>query len=120
VEYTLNTTAKTATLVSTGPNAPLSDPLAPASFCCGIARQLPCRRRGSRWGGTEVATETAPDGTRAFLLEFSSGTLVYRWVPIPAGQLNRALLRADMDKQYALSTSVHSETTSPGHYVPKF
>ena len=116
VRYQLDTTARTATLLES-----VTDPIVSSSPCCGSARKLPAGGWAIGWGGTDTATETASDNTtRAFLLEFSSGTLIYRWVPVPAGQLNRAALRAGMDAQYANSTAAHAEAPAPKHWVPNF
>lgn len=98
VRYQLNTTKRpgTATLVEQQ-----SDPLISSSFCCGSARKLSGGNWVMGWGGTNTDTEMTADGNRVFLLQFASGTLIYRAVPVPYGQLDRVALRAGMDAQYS-------------------
>jgi len=107
VRYTVNTTTMTATLAES-----VSDPVASASPCCGSARKLAGGDWVIGWGGTNTATEGAPnpDGTQTetFLMQFAN-TLVYRMVPLP--NLDLPALRAGMDQQYANSTTSHAETT---------
>jgi len=51
-------------------------------------------------GGTNTISERTRADSRVFLLQFGPGTSVPRAVPVAAGQLSRAALRAAMDKQY--------------------
>jgi hypothetical protein len=106
VRYTIDTTAKTATWFGQ-----VSDPLITASGCCGSARKLSGGDWVMAWGGTQTATEMTPGGIRVFLLQFASGIL-YRTIPVPVGQLNRAALRAGMDAQYSSSAAAHTATQS--------
>jgi hypothetical protein len=100
------TTAKTATWFGQ-----VSDPLITGSGCCGSARKLSGGDWVMGWGGTQTATEMTPGGIRVFLLQFASGIL-YRTIPVPVGQLNRAALRAGMDAQYSSSAATHTATQS--------
>ena len=103
VHYQIDTTAHTASLLDQ-----LSDPLVPASPCCGSARELPGGNWVMGWGGTNTATEMAPDGTREFLLQVASGIGLYRVIPISPGVLDRGALRAGMDAQYATAGATHA------------
>src|SRR5260370_16457980 len=120
VHYQIDTTAHTATWLNE-----LSDPLIPGSVCCGSARELAGGNWVMGWGGTNTATEATPGGTREFALEFPSGTFMYRTVPLPMGQLDRAALRPGMDAQYASSTATHPpppprpKTPPPNHPSPE-
>jgi hypothetical protein len=113
VQYQIDTTTTppTATLVDA-----LSDPLISSSFCCGSARKLPGGDWVMGWGGTNTATEMTA-GTRPFLLQLGSGFL-YRTVPVPPGQLDRATLRAGMDAQYASPGATHTTTQPPPRTAP--
>jgi hypothetical protein len=107
VRYQVDTTARTATWLNE-----LSDPLIPGSNCCGSAREVAGGNWVVGWGGTNTATEMTPGGTREFVLQFPSGTYMYRTIPVPIGQLGRAALRAGMDAQYTSSAASHA-TTQP-------
>jgi hypothetical protein len=87
----------------------LTDPLISTALCCGSARDVsvPDANTGDwvmGWGGTPnpggTITEMTPSGTRVFRLQFASGTLLYRVIPVPFGKLDRAALRNGMDAQY--------------------
>jgi Arylsulfotransferase (ASST) len=96
VRYFIDAAAHTATLVESH-----SDPgLVSASFCCGSARQLSGGDWFIGWGGTNVISEMAPNGSEVFLFKFTEGTSVYRSIPVPPGVLSRAALRAGMNAQY--------------------
>ena len=87
---------KTATMLEQ-----LTDSIAPTTSCCGSARRL----AGGDWvfawgGGNNVITEETSTGTRVFTLQFPTGTLLYRAIPVPVGVLKRAALRAGMDAQH--------------------
>src|SRR5260370_28216783 len=113
VRYQIDTTAHTATWLNE-----LSDPLVPGSVCCGSARELAGGNWGMGWGGTNTATEATPGGTREFALEFPSGTFMYRTIPVPIGQMDRAALRAAMDAKYASSAGAHATTQPPQRTAP--
>jgi hypothetical protein len=46
------------------------------------------------------------------------GKLVYRLVPVPAGQLSRDALRAGMDEQYPAGASATAQAAPSGGPVP--
>ncbi len=122
VRYHIDTTARTATLVEA-----LQDPVALSSFCCGSARKLPGGDWVMGWGGTNTGSETGVQGSgqvqllhTSFLLQFPSNFLVYRMVPIPAGQLDKAALRAAMDQQYASTSQAHVQTAPTTHSASSF
>ena len=97
VDYSLDTATSPGTATYL---VAYSDPTAaPSSVCCGSARRLDGDDWVMGWGGTGSVTEIAPNGVRLFWLQLS-GALVYRAIPIPAGTLSTATLRADMDAQY--------------------
>jgi hypothetical protein len=106
VRYQIDTTAHTATLLEQ-----LSDPLITSSGCCGSARKLSGRNWVMGWGGTQTATEATPGGTRVLLLQFAGGVM-YRTIPVPVGQLDRAALRAGMDAQYSSSGATRTTAQS--------
>jgi outer membrane protein assembly factor BamB len=96
VRYQIDTGTHAATMLGQQ-----SDPTAAsASPCCGSARLLPGGDWIMGWGGTNTISELDSTGTRVFLMQFASGTLIYRALPVPYGQLDRATLRADMDAQH--------------------
>jgi hypothetical protein len=112
VSYQIDTTASppTATLVEQQ-----TDSLAPSSVCCGSARKLSGGDWVMGWGGTTVVTEMTSSGDRVFLLQYPTGTLIYRATPILPGQLDPAALRAGMDAQYPPDVSASaSAPRSPG------
>jgi hypothetical protein len=110
VRYQIDTSATppTATLVEQ-----LLDPLIASSFCCGSARKLDGGDWVMGWGGTNTATEMAPDGTREVLLQFGDGKILYRTIPVPFGQLDLGALRAGMDAQWAASGAAHTAQQPP-------
>jgi Arylsulfotransferase (ASST) len=109
VRYQISTAAKTATLVEQ-----LSDPaLVSNSICCGSARKLPGGNWVFGWGGTNFVTETTSSGARVFLLQLTSSPFVYRAIPVPFGQLDRATLRADMDANPSLGVSAAASIPPP-------
>jgi hypothetical protein len=59
-----------------------------------------------------------PAGARGFLLQFDSSTFLYRTIPVPFGQLDRAALRAGMDAQYSTSGAIHPATAPPPRAAP--
>jgi hypothetical protein len=110
VRYQIDTSANTATLLEQQ-----SDSLAPSSVCCGSARKLSGGDWVMGWGGTTVVTEMTSSGVRAFLLQYPSGTLMYRATPILPGQVDPAALRAGMDAQYPPGVSTNATAPrSPG------
>jgi hypothetical protein len=101
VRYRLDTTARTATLVSS-----VADQLEPNAFCCGSARTLPGGNLVFGWGGNATnsadITENTRWGSRLFELSFpGDGAFVYRGLPVLPGVLDKAALRAGMDAQFA-------------------
>ena len=95
VEYRIDTSARTATLVNT-----LSDADIPPSWCCGSSRKLPGGGWAVSWGGQGVAAEYDALGTQVFELRYPSGDFTYRMVPVQTGELSAASLRAGMDSQF--------------------
>ena len=95
VEYRIDTSARTATLVNT-----LSDPDVTQSWCCGSSRKLAGGGWAVSWGNQGIVAEYAPDGTRVFELKYPAGSFTYRMVPVQAGELSAASLRAGMDSQF--------------------
>jgi sialidase-1 len=109
VRYQISTAAKTATLVEQ-----LSDPaLVSNSICCGSARKLPGGNWVFGWGGTNFVTEMTSSGVRVFLLQLTSSPFVYRAIPVPFGQLDRATLRADMDANPSLGVAAAASIPPP-------
>ena len=108
MRYAIDTTTMTATLQES-----ITDAAGPqASICCGSARKLAGGDWVIGWGGTNVATENALDGSETLRLQFDPNVLIYRMVPLTSSQFNLDALRAGMDAQYANSTTAHSETTN--------
>jgi VCBS repeat-containing protein len=95
LRFTLDTTARTATLVES-----VSDPLAPTSICCGSARRLPGGNWVMSWGLNSLVTELSPSGDRPFKLTFGNGIFSYRANPVLPGVLSATSLRTGMDAQY--------------------
>jgi hypothetical protein len=96
VRYQINTSAHTATMVEQ-----ISDPMAPASNCCGSARKLPGGDWVASWGHQSYFTELTAGGSRVFLLQYTdSGEFSYRVKPIQPGVYTPTQLRAGMNVQY--------------------
>jgi hypothetical protein len=93
VRYSVDTLAKTATLVED-----VRDFDVPGSICCGSARRLPGGNWVTGWGGTDTITENGPDDTRVSRLRT---TFVYRGIPLLPGQFTADEFRAGMDAQFA-------------------
>lgn len=107
VEYSLNTSAKTATLVTS-----LTDPRAPSSGCCGSARLLPGGDWVIDWGENPLFTELTASGTPVYTVNWTdSGAFAYRVTPILPGTYTAAQLRAGMNAQYPNS----AVSTRAGH-----
>jgi hypothetical protein len=94
VAYRIDENADTATLVHA-----LADSRFPDSTCCGSTRQLPGGDWVTGWGRTNAITEHRNDGQRVITITHSG--FVYRGLPVVPGQLDAAVLRAGMDKQYS-------------------
>lgn len=92
VRFRVDEQAMTATRVES-----LTDPTAPASFCCGSARKLGRGDWVMAWGYQPFVTEMTPAGKRVFRLDFG-GVYTYRADPIEPGRLSRASLRRGMDR----------------------
>jgi hypothetical protein len=95
VTYRIDEAARTATRL-----AQLRDPEVSESFCCGSARALPSGGWIVGWGGTNRATEYAPDRSRVYRLRFSPGAIMYRVVPLLPGEYSARQFRRGMDVQY--------------------
>jgi hypothetical protein len=96
VAYSIDTTAGTATLVSS-----ITDPLAPQAGCCGSARLLP----GGDWvlnpGFNTYFTELTPAGHRVYMVTWTqSNVWTFRTVPVLPGVFTAAQLRSAMDFQH--------------------
>jgi hypothetical protein len=111
LRYQIDENALTATLLETVVDADIS-----TSICCGSARKLASGDWVIGWGGTETGTESV-GGVRHTTLSFP-GRLVYRLVPIPAGQLSRDALRAGMDDQYAAGAVATTQEAPSGAPMP--
>jgi Arylsulfotransferase (ASST) len=96
VRYTIDTTAKTATLVEQK-NDP--DPIA-TPLCCGSARRLPGGDWVMSWGSAGLVTELDSSGARVASLKFGDDLFSYRAHPILPGALSHTALRDGMDAQY--------------------
>ena len=96
VRYQIDTRTHTATMLEehNDPAAGTSSPFG------GSVRRLDGGDWVIGWGGTNTISELTSTGSRVFLMQFAPGTAIYRALPVPYGQLSRATLRADMDKQY--------------------
>jgi hypothetical protein len=96
VEYRLNLSNRTATLVDT-----VNDPDVPSSPCCGSAAKLGDGSWIVSWGGTEVISEFGDGGNRHFKLQFTSNTgsrgFSYRVDPIVGASPTIGDLRTGMD-----------------------
>ena len=95
VRYTLDTTARTATLVEQ-----LTDPRAPVSSCCGSARRLSDGHWVMSWGLNRTITELAADGAPVLTLTFTGAAFSYRAQPLEAGALTREELHQRMDARF--------------------
>ncbi len=111
VRYAIDEGAHTATLVES-----VTDPDVAASACCGSARKLGIGDWAIGWGGTDLGTESV-GGARHFSVTFP-GTIVYRLIPVPPGQLSRDALRAGMDAQYAPGGAGVTAQEQPAQSVP--
>ena len=92
LRFTIDTTAKTATL-----DESITDSSAPTSGCCGSARRLSGGDWVTSWGSTPLVTEQTPTGQELLWMQFSGGPFTYRAVPVMPGVLDATTLRADMD-----------------------
>jgi Arylsulfotransferase (ASST) len=95
VRYAIDPVAHTATLLEQ-----ITDPAVTTSFCCGSARRLVDGDWVISWGGEPVVGEYRPDGTPVWKITFD-GLFSYRVVPVAAGRLGIAELRAGMDAMAA-------------------
>ncbi|MBV9212785.1 MAG: aryl-sulfate sulfotransferase [Actinobacteria bacterium] len=67
------------------------------SWCCGSARRLPGGHWVISWGGRSRFAEVTPSGRPVVEFDLDPGESSFRVLPIPAGQLSAARLRAGMD-----------------------
>jgi hypothetical protein len=111
LRYQIDETAHTATLLES-----VADPDIPTSICCGSARRLASGDWVTGWGGTTTGTESV-GGVRHMTLSFPA-KLVYRLLPVPAGELSRDALRAGMDDQYAAGATATAQEAPSGGPVP--
>ncbi len=103
VEYSLDPTAMTATLVTS-----VIDSRAPSSQCCGSARLLPGGDWVIDWGGDSLFTELAATGTQigaigspVYTVNWTDpGSFAYRVTPVLPGTYTADQLRAGMNAQY--------------------
>lgn len=95
VRYQIDEAAHTATMVEQ-----LTDPLAPASFCCGSARRSSDGSWLMSWGGNSLVTEFNAAKERTFKLGFGGVVFSYRATAAPDGILTAAALRAGMDSMH--------------------
>jgi hypothetical protein len=91
VRFRINPQAGTATLLES-----ISDPAAPASYCCGSARRLGNGDWLISWGGGDNPVGGyRPNGERTFLLDFDT-RYSGRAQPVPAGAVSAEDLRQGM------------------------
>jgi hypothetical protein len=96
VHYSINTTARTATLINS-----ISDPRSVSSACCGSARLLPGGDWVAAWGFNDFFTELKPSGTPVYTVTWTTpGEFSYRVTPILPGTYTAAQLRAGMNAQF--------------------
>jgi hypothetical protein len=96
VEYAINSTRRTATLV-----ASVTDPRAPSSFCCGSVRLLRGGDWVAAWGFNPLFTEMTPSGTPVYTVQYTDpGEFSYRVTPISGGLYSAAELRSGMNAQF--------------------
>jgi hypothetical protein len=99
VEYAINSTRRTATLV-----ASVTDPRAPSSFCCGSVRLLRGGDWVAAWGFNPLFTEMTPSGTPVYTVQYTDpGEFSYRVTPISRGLYSAAELRSGMNAQFPRS-----------------
>ena len=110
VRYSIDTTARTATLLDS-----VGDPEVTGSFCCGSARYLGSKVWVIGWGGTNLGTESV-GGIRQYTLTFP-GSLMYRVIPLTSSQVNAKLLTDAMDAQFA-NPAVAAQAVPPGGVTP--
>jgi Arylsulfotransferase (ASST) len=109
VRYSIDTGAKTATLVET-----VTDPGISSSFCCGSARKVADGDWLVGWGGTGSASELV-GGQRRTAFAFP-GLVVYRIIPIDSGVFTPDALRVAMDAQFPDFGA--TEAVDPGQPLP--
>ncbi len=95
VRYSIDESAKTATLVES-----VTDPEVSTSICCGSARRSADGSWLMSWGGNSLVTEFDAEGRRTFQLGFGGAAFSYRAVAAPDGVLTRGALRAGMDAMH--------------------
>ncbi len=99
-EYSLDSTAKTATLLTS-----VTDPRAPSSGCCGSARLLPGGDWVIDWGSNPLFTELTATGTPVYTVNWTDPRpWPYRVTPVLAGIYTADQLRAGMNDQYPTPT----------------
>ncbi len=91
----------------------VTDPQAPASFCCGSARRIDGGYWVLGWGGVLFSTEFDPQGRRTFKLD-TPGLFSYRTVPVGEGLVSDRELRVGMDAQYPRQPPECSRSLRPG------
>jgi hypothetical protein len=94
LRFRIDTQARTATLIES-----VTEPEAPASFCCGSARKLPGGDWVVDWTPLLISELTA-DGTPVLRLNFADNRFSYRANPVLPGQLDPAAVQAGMDKMH--------------------
>ncbi len=109
VRYSIDTNAKTATLVET-----VTDPGISSSFCCGSARKVADGDWLIGWGGTGSISELV-GGERRTAFAFP-GLAVYRMLPVDDGVLTADGLRTAMDAQFPDVGA--TEAVDPGNPMP--
>jgi len=95
VQYQLDTTARTATLIDS-----LTDSDIPTSGCCGGARRLPAGGWAVSWGYSSLIGEYDNQGNRVFSLRYPTGAFSYRVVPVLDNELSATDLRQGMNDQF--------------------
>jgi Arylsulfotransferase (ASST) len=95
VRYSIDATARTATLLES-----VTNPNVSYSSCCGSARKLPGGDWVISWGSNRPVTEQSATGAPLLRLAWSQPLFSYRANPVLPGRVSAAALRAGMDAQF--------------------
>jgi hypothetical protein len=108
VRYTIDTNARTATLVETS-----TDPNVAATICCGSAREVYPGVWVIGWGGSGAGLSTESVASlRQFTINFPNA-IIYRSIPLTTSQVSVAQLDQAMDARFANPAASADATGSP-------
>jgi hypothetical protein len=110
VRYTIDTNARTATLVESS-----TDPQITSAYCCGSARRVASGDWVFGFGGTYTRTGIAAevvDGAEQLSVTFP-GAITYRAIPLTSSQVSVAQLDRAMDTRFANPTASADAAGSP-------